>query len=100
MATTPPMPTRTAPTPDLADSDRALVRCVGDVGRFFADHYGHSPFLWTDRTPDDLLSLAEVDRQLTGAGLRRPSVRGARNGEPIDPSQWTRSARTGNTHMT
>jgi hypothetical protein len=32
---------------------------------------------------------------ITGAGLRRPAVRVVRDGEVLDPSTWTRRARTG-----
>ena len=43
----------------------------------------------------DLLSVRDVDAQLSGAGLRRPAVRVVRDGEVIDASTWTRRARTG-----
>jgi hypothetical protein len=46
---------------------------------------------------DDLLSLADVDAALTGAGLRRPAVRVVRDGVGVDPARWTRTARTGAT---
>ncbi len=44
---------------------------------------------------DDVLSLADVDRALTGAGLRRPAVRAVRDGEPLAPSSYSRRARIG-----
>jgi hypothetical protein len=44
---------------------------------------------------DDVLSLADVDRALTGAGLRRPAFRLVRDGDVLPPSAYTRSARTG-----
>ena len=44
---------------------------------------------------DDVLSLADVDRALTGAGLRRPAVRAVRDGTPVAPSSYTRRARIG-----
>lgn len=48
---------------------------------------------------DDLLSLADVDRQLTGGGLRRPAVRLVKNGDILPPASWTRRARTGATEI-
>jgi hypothetical protein len=44
---------------------------------------------------DDVLSLADVDRALTGAGLRRPAVRLVRDGEILPPGDYTKAARTG-----
>jgi hypothetical protein len=42
-----------------------------------------------------VLSLADVDRALTGAGLRHPAFRLVRDGEALPPSLYTRRARTG-----
>lgn len=42
-----------------------------------------------------MLSLADVDRALTGAGLRHPAFRLVRDGEALPPSLYTRRARTG-----
>ncbi|HEX5365478.1 MAG TPA: cupin domain-containing protein [Acidimicrobiales bacterium] len=44
---------------------------------------------------DDVLSLADVDAALTGAGLRRPAFRLVRDGRALPPSSYTRPARTG-----
>jgi JmjC domain len=44
---------------------------------------------------DDVLSLADVDRALTGAGLRRPAVRAVRDGTPLPPWSYSRRARIG-----
>jgi lysine-specific demethylase/histidyl-hydroxylase NO66 len=44
---------------------------------------------------DDVLSLVDVDRALTGSGLRRPAVRLVRDGEMLPPGDYTKSARTG-----
>jgi len=44
---------------------------------------------------DDVLSLADVDRALTTAGLRRPAVRLVRDGEILPPGDYTKAARTG-----
>jgi hypothetical protein len=75
----------------------ALERCVGDSGAFLAGAFGTGPHRWRGPGFDDLLSIADVDRQLTGAGLRRPAVRVVRDGEVIDAGAWTRRARTGGT---
>jgi lysine-specific demethylase/histidyl-hydroxylase NO66 len=48
---------------------------------------------------DDVLSLADVDRALTGSGLRRPAFRVVRDGEVLPPGTYTRSARTGATRI-
>jgi mannose-6-phosphate isomerase-like protein (cupin superfamily) len=48
---------------------------------------------------DDLLSLADVDRALTGSELRRPAVRVVRNGEAVPGTRYNRSARTGDTRI-
>jgi hypothetical protein len=56
------------------------------------------PHRWHDAASfDDVLSLADVDRALTGAGLRRPAVRVVRDGDALAPASWTRRARTGGT---
>lgn len=75
--------------------DGGLARCVGDVDTFLRCTFAEAPHRWHGDRYDDLLSLADVDHLLTGAGLRRPSVRLVRNGEVLDPSTWTRRARTG-----
>jgi bifunctional lysine-specific demethylase and histidyl-hydroxylase NO66 len=94
--TTPPTPTTTPPTPDpLARLDGGLSRCVGDLGSFLTDSFARQPHRWHGGSYDDLLSLADVDRLLTGSGLRRPAVRLVHDGEVIDPKSWTRRARTG-----
>lgn len=89
------MPTRTAPTPDQRASTAALSRCVGDAEAFLAERFTRAPHLWHAGAVDDLLSLADVDAQLTGAGLRRPAVRVVRDGDILDPASWTKTARTG-----
>ena len=48
---------------------------------------------------DDVLSLADVDRALTGSGLRRPAFRVVRDGDILPPSTYTRSVRTGSSHI-
>ena len=93
-----PTVTPTARTPDLrAPSSPELARCVGDVDAFLSTRFTVAPHRWSGGQFRDLLSLVDVDGQLSGAGLRRPAVRLVRDGEVIDPSTWTRRARTGAT---
>jgi bifunctional lysine-specific demethylase and histidyl-hydroxylase NO66 len=83
-------------------SDRvdALARCVGDVPGFRASGFGVAPHRWHDHGGfDDVLSLADVDRALTGSGLRRPAFRVVRDGAILPPSTYTRAARTGSTRI-
>lgn len=94
MPTAPTVATPTAPTPD-DEAGAALARCVGDVDRFLDATFTVEPHLHRGAGGTDLLSLADVDAQLTGAGLRRPTVRLVRDGRPVDPASWTRRARTG-----
>jgi bifunctional lysine-specific demethylase and histidyl-hydroxylase NO66 len=77
------------------EASTALARCVGDVEGFLSRRFTVEPHRWHGEGFDDLLGLADVDRQLAGAGLRRPAVRLVRDGEVLDPATWTRSARTG-----
>jgi bifunctional lysine-specific demethylase and histidyl-hydroxylase NO66 len=91
------MPTTTPPTPEPRRASAALSRCVGDPGAFLAGAFTRTPHTFQGEAFDDLLSLADVDAQVTGAGLRRPAVRLVRAGEVLDPATWTRRARTGRT---
>jgi hypothetical protein len=73
----------------------ALARCVGDVEGFLATTFATGLHLHQGSGFTDLLSLADVDAQLAGGGLRLPVVRLVQDGEPVDPATWTRRARTG-----
>jgi hypothetical protein len=70
---------------------------VGDVEAFSATHWGTAPLRRTGggRTFDDLLSLADVDHIVATTAPRRPAVRLVRDGEPIDPARYTRTAQVG-----
>lgn len=69
---------------------------MGDPGQFVVGSLGAAPHRWHDASGfDDLLSLADVDAQLSGGGLRRPSVRLARDGDILASSSFTRRVRTG-----
>jgi hypothetical protein len=81
---------------DLAGVD-ALDRCVGDAGAFLAGAYGAEPHRWRGPGFADLLSIADVDAQLAGAGLRRPVIRLVQDGDLVPAARWTRRARTGGT---
>jgi lysine-specific demethylase/histidyl-hydroxylase NO66 len=48
-----------------------------------------------DRHFDDLLTLSDVDRMLSTMSLRTPAFRLVKDGSTLDPSTYTRSARTG-----
>ena len=98
MVATPTAPTLTT-TPPTPDPEAALARCVGDVSTFLARQFTVEPVLSSAGAFDDLLSLADVDRQLTGGGLRRPAIRLIQDGTPIDPAAWTKPARTGSTRL-
>ena len=75
----------------------ALGRCVDDPDGFLTTSFGAAPCLRRGAgTFDDLLSLDDVDRALTGSGLRQPAFRLVRDGEPIDARNYTRPGRTGN----
>ncbi len=84
---------------DAAATDgarEALGRCVGDPAAFLANVFGVEPHLRrATGSFGDLLSLDDVDRALTGSGLRQPAFRLVRDGEPLDPRSYTRPGRTG-----
>lgn len=83
---------RPAPRPERP----ALERCVGDPEAFIAGVLDRAPQRWsTDEGFEDLLSLAEFDAQLSGAGLRHPAVRLARDGEILPRASFTKRVRTG-----
>ena len=78
----------------------ALARCVGDVANFRTTSFGVAPHRWRHAGAfDDVLSLADVDAALTGAGLRRPAFRLVRDGEVLPPGSYTRTARTGSSQI-
>lgn len=81
-------------------ADTALGRCVGDIGAFRTTIFGVAPHLRRHAGSfDDILSLADVDRALTGSGLRRPAVRLVRDGDVLPPASYTHSGRTGGTRV-
>src|SRR4029078_9259586 len=73
----------------------SLAPCCGDPDRSLPEHFGRAPFRWSGPPPDDLLSLADVDRLLGEGALRWPAVRVVRDGEAIERARWTRQAGMG-----
>ncbi len=81
----------------------SLARCVGDGHRFLVDHWGRAPLHLSGLDPGgfgDLLSLDDVDHLISSTFLRLPAIRLVRNGIPLDPGTYTRSARLGNKALT
>jgi hypothetical protein len=77
----------------------SLARCVGDDDRFLAEHWGRAPLHLPGIDPGgfgDLLSPDDVDQLISSSFLRLPAVRLVRDGTPLDPATYTRSARLGN----
>ena len=75
----------------------SLARCVGDVERFLDEHWARSPRHLTATLGGgftDLLSLDDVDR-LISTFPRRPALRMVRDGKPLDPAAYTRTASLG-----
>jgi len=81
----------------------SLARCVGDGDRFLAEHWGRAPLHLPDIDPGgfaDLLSLDDVDQLVSSSFLRIPAIRLVRDGTPLDPASYTRSARLGGKELT
>jgi lysine-specific demethylase/histidyl-hydroxylase NO66 len=94
--TTPPTATPTRPTAESLSE--ALTRCVGDAREFLDTSWTRRPHRATSPSTAgfaDLLSLADADRIIGGTSPRTPAIRLVRDGEPIDPARYTRSARVG-----
>jgi lysine-specific demethylase/histidyl-hydroxylase NO66 len=75
----------------------ALARCVGNAAGFLADHWSRSPLHQPARDAAgfaDLLSLDDVDG-IVASFPRLPSFRLVKDGRPLEPSRYTRSARLG-----
>ncbi|MDQ4069770.1 MAG: cupin domain-containing protein [Actinomycetota bacterium] len=75
-----------------------LARCVGDVRGFLDRHWTRAPLLRTRADADafaDLFSLDDVDRFVASSSPRLPTFRLVKDGRPLDPSRYTRTARVG-----
>lgn len=75
----------------------ALARCVGDVECFLEEHWSTTPLHSKDAEEGgftDLLSLGDVDH-LISTFPRQPTFRLVRDGKPLDPADYIRTARLG-----
>jgi lysine-specific demethylase/histidyl-hydroxylase NO66 len=75
----------------------ALARCVGDDRRFLDHHWTRAPLHHPGADASafaDLFSLDDVDR-LVSSSPRLPTFRLVKDGKPLDPSRYTRTARVG-----
>jgi ribosomal protein L16 Arg81 hydroxylase len=83
----PATPTRTTPT-RTPPNPAALTRAVEplDIERFLAEHWERKPLV-VPRTEegrfDDLLSVGDVERQLTETAIRSPAFRLVKAGEAV-----------------
>ena len=94
MRTAPTEPTSTAPTPSALPG---LARCVADVDGFLDRSWARWPSHAAGIDPSafaDLFSLDDVDRIITSSP-RVPAFRLVRDGSPIDPKRYTRTATVG-----
>ena len=75
-----------------------LARCVGDVRDFVDSYWTRAPLHRPGADPaafEDLFSLDDVDRFISSSSPRLPTFRLVRDGRPLDPSRYTRTARVG-----
>jgi len=83
----PATPTRTTPT-RTPPNPAALTRAVEplDIERFFAEHWERKPLVVPRAEEgrfDDLLSVGDVERQLTETAIRTPAFRLVKAGEAV-----------------
>ena len=75
-----------------------LARCAGDVRTFLDRYWGQAPLHRAGADPSgfaDLFSLDEVDRIVSSSSPRTPAFRLVRDGRPLPPAGYTRTARIG-----
>ena len=75
-----------------------LARCVGDVRGFLDHHWTRAPLHRPGADASafaDLFSLDDVDRFVAESSPRLPTFRLVRDGKPLDPSRYTRTAKVG-----
>ena len=75
-----------------------LARCVGDVPGFLDRYWTRAPLHHAGADPAafaDLLSVEDVDRFVASSSPRLPTFRLVRDGRPLDPSTYTRTAKVG-----
>ncbi|HEX2272754.1 MAG TPA: cupin domain-containing protein [Acidimicrobiales bacterium] len=76
----------------------SLARCVGDTKRFLDHHWGRAPLHRVAADENgfgDLFSLDDVDHLVSSTSPRLPAFRLVRDGRPLEPSRYTRTARIG-----
>ena len=72
-----------------------LERCIGDVERFRDLNWGRAPLhIRTDDCLPDIFGLDDVD-ELIASAARRPEARLVRNGNTVDPAEYTTTLRLG-----
>lgn len=70
----------------------ALSRCVGDVQRFFDEHWDRSPLLrYAGDGFDDLASLDDLDRMIASSGLHASYLRMVRAGKTLPATSYTQA---------
>ena len=75
-----------------------LARCVGDVRDFLDEVWTRAPLHRAGADPsafEDLFSLDDVDRYVASSSPRLPTFRLVRDGRPLEPSRYTRTAKVG-----
>ena len=71
-------------------SQSTLARCVGDLERFFREHWDRSPFLrHSEEGFDDLASLDDLDRMIASSGLHASYLRMVQGGKTLAVSSYT-----------
>ena len=76
----------------------SLARCVGDAKRFLDHHWGRAPLhrVAADESGfADLFSLDDVDHLVSSTSPRLPTFRLVRDGRPVEPGRYTRTATIG-----
>ena len=76
---------------------------MGDVRAFLEHDWTRAPRHRAGADPDafaDLFSLEDVDRYVASSSPRLPAFRLVKDGKPLDPSSYTRTARVGGQSVT
>src|SRR5918993_2454058 len=76
----------------------ALERAIGDVAGFLDHYWTRAPLHRAGADPAafaDLFSVDDVDRYITASSPRLPAFRLVRDGRPLEPTRYTRTAKVG-----
>ena len=76
----------------------SLARCVGDAQSFLDHQWARAPLHKQSADGSgfaDLFSLGDVDHLVSSTSPRLPAFRLVRDGRPLDPARYTRTARVG-----